>query len=594
QEPEEPIVPTSAFSSIGGFYFLIGKETLRSIIGSARWTINVAKIVTSAKFPAEVAESFYGVLQTYSSFHDCTDSLNCKLAEISTVHEPNINERIVLDELADLLPIRRKILNYNLFVDSSPKEQVETRAADGFLSPEEKLRGVFIQKIRGKSAIEHALAGAKVDLNVDVFAKVVNKGNLSGSAIIAFFNWAIKEPAIPKDARTYHIILKALGRRKFFDFMLVVLNKMRVGGIDPNLETLSIVIDSFVGACRISKAIKLYGEVEDLGLKRDADSLNVILGCLCRRNHVCVANSLFNSMKGKIAFNNTTHNILIGGWSKYGVIDEMERSLRVMVSDGFSADCSTFAYIIEGLGRAGQVDSAVEVFKNMDDKGCVPDVGAYNAIISCFISAGDLNESMKYYRCMLDDCDPDLGTYIKLIAAFLRTRKVADAIEVFDEMLGRGIIPTTGMITSIIKPLCSYGPPYAAMMIYKKARKVGCTISLSAYKLLLMRLSRFGKCNMMLNIWDEMQENGHSSDIEVYEYIITGLCNAGKLENAVLVMEDCLRNGLCPSKFVCRKLNSKLLTSNKVERAYKLHLKIKDARRKEKAWRYCRARGWHF
>ena len=151
-----------------------------------------------------------------------------------------------------------------------------------------------------------------------------------------------------------------------------------------------------------------------------------------------------------------------------------------------------------------------------------------------------------------------------------------------------------GTITSFMEPLCSYGPPYAAMMIYQKARKVGCRISLAAYKLLLMRLSRFGKCGMLLNIWDEMQECGYASDIEVYEYVISGLCNIGQLENAVTVMEESLRKGFCPSRLAYSKLSNKLLASNKLDRAYKLYLKIKVARRSDKAQRIWRARGWHF
>ncbi|EEF52882.1 pentatricopeptide repeat-containing protein, putative [Ricinus communis] len=195
---------------------------------------------------------------------------------------------------------------------------------------------------------------------------------------------------------------------------------------------------------------------------------------------------------------------------------------------------------------------------------------------------------------MRNNCDPDINTYTKLISAFIKGRKVADALEMLDEMLGRGIVPTTGDITSFIEPLCSFGPPHAAMMIYKKARKAGCKISLTAYKLLLMRLSRFGKCGMLLNIWDEMQENGYTSDMEVYEYVINGLCNIGQLENAVLVMEESLHKGFCPSRLIYSKLNNKLLASSKVERAYKLYLKVRDARSNENARRFWRANGWHF
>lgn len=507
----------------------------------------------------------------------------------------NIGERHVLSELSNLLPIRYEASTHNHFPESSPEKQLDSRSVDGFLSPEEKLRGVFLQKLRGKIAIEHALTNVGVDVSVDVLAKVVNRGNLSGEWMVVFFNWAIKHSKIPKDIACYHIIIKALGRRKFFKHMVGILHDMKMEGITPVFESLLIVMDSFVRVHHVSKAIQFLRNLEEIGSKCDTESLNILLQCLCQRSHVGAANSVFHSMKGKIPYNSTTYNIIISGWSKFGEVNEIEKCLKAMVADGFSPDCSTFSHILEGLGRSERIADAIEIFDNMKENDCLPDTGVYNAMIFNYISVGDFDECMKYYELMLsNNIDPNVDTFSKLIAAFLKARKVADALEMFDKMLERGIIPTTGTVTSFLQPLCSYGPPHAAMMIYQKARKVGCKISSSAYKLLLMRLSRFGKCGMLLKLWDEMQESGYSSDVEVYEYVINGLCNNEQLENAVLVMEECLRKGFCPSRLIYSKLNNKLLASNKVERAYKLFLKIKTARLSENARKYWRSNGWHF
>ncbi|KAJ9140945.1 hypothetical protein P3X46_031534 [Hevea brasiliensis] len=508
----------------------------------------------------------------------------------------NLKERYVLDELSNLLPRDPSTAIPHPYKHQQLNKLGEIRVVtDRFLLPEEKLRGVFLQKLKGKSAIESALSDTGVNLSLDVVVKVLNRGNLGAEAMVMFFNWAMKQPIIPKDIHSYNIIIKALGRRKFFDFMLKILKELSAEGIKVNLETLSIVMDSLFRARRVCKAIQVFGNSEEFGFECNAESLNVLLQCLCRRSHVGVANSYFNSVKGKISFNSTTYNIIIGGWSKFGRVIEMERIFEAMVQDGFAPDCSTCCCLIEGLGRAGRIKEAVKIFDNLREKDFVLDTGVYNAMIFNFISVGDLDECMKHYRCMLsDNCDPNVDTYAKLISAFIKARRVADALEMFDEMLGRRIVPPTTTITSFIEPLCSFGPPHAAMMISKKARKAGCKISLTAYKLLLMRLSRFGKCGMLLNIWDEMQESGYSSDVEVYEYVINGLCNIGQLENAVLVMEESLSKGFCPSRLICSKLNNKLLASSKVEKAYKLFLKIKDARRDENAQRFWRAKGWHF
>ena len=65
-----------------------------------------------------------------------------------------------------------------------------------------------------------------------------------------------------------------------------------------------------------------------------------------------------------------------------GRVSEVESVLKAMLVDGFSPNCLTFSYLIEGLGRAGWIDDVVEIFEHMKEKGCVADTGTYNAIIS--------------------------------------------------------------------------------------------------------------------------------------------------------------------------------------------------------------------
>ncbi|KAF7130408.1 hypothetical protein RHSIM_Rhsim10G0065400 [Rhododendron simsii] len=256
----------------------------------------------------------------------------------------HVEKSHVLNQLSDLLPIRRRTTVPEHLTLTSPYEQLEVRAVDGFLTPEEKLRGVFIQKLIGKTAIEQALSNTRVELIVDIVAKVVNKGNLGGEAMVMFFDWATKQPTIDKDGRNKSCF-RYLG--------------------DCN--------GRFVRARQVSKAIRMFGQLEEFGSKCNTESLNVLLRCLCRQSHLGAANSFLNKIKGKIPFDSITYNVVISGWSKFGRIGEMEMSLRAMMEDGFDPDCLTFSYLIEGLGRAGHIDDAVDLFDSMKERGRKPD-----------------------------------------------------------------------------------------------------------------------------------------------------------------------------------------------------------------------------
>ena len=127
-----------------------------------------------------------------------------------------------------------------------------------------------------------------------------------------------------------------------------------------DLETLSIVLDSFVRTYRVSKAIQMFGNVEEFGLKCNIECLNVLLQCMCHGSHVDAANLFLNLLKGKIPFECMTYNVIISGWSKLGRVSETESVLKAMLVDGFSLDCLTFSCLIEGLGRVGRIDDAIE------------------------------------------------------------------------------------------------------------------------------------------------------------------------------------------------------------------------------------------
>lgn len=467
---------------------------------------------------------------------------------------------------------------------------------------------MFVQKLIGRCAVKKALTAAASDIvSVSsgsevsevsaVVSKVLNRGGLDGESMVTVFEWAVESGRMSGGVESYNVVFKALGRRRFFDKMRFLLGEMRGKGVRGDYETLEIFVDSYVKAKRVSKGVEILKDLDEFGMEEwDLECLKVVLRCLCRRGRVASADKLLSKTRGRGEVDGETYGIVIRGWCKMGRVSEVERVLNEMVEDGFDPDSLSFSYVIEGLGRGGRINDAVKVFENLKEtRTCEVNVVVYNAMILNYISIGEIDECLKYYNDMLsNNCEPNMDTYVHIIFAFLKARRVADAIEMFDEMLGRGVTVTIGVVTSIIDTLCSFGPPHAAMMIYKKAKDAKCTISVTAYKTLLMRLSRFGKCGMLLNVWDEMEQDGYVSDVEVYEHIINGLCNNGQLEKGVSVMEECLEKGFCPSRLISAKLNNKLLAANKVEMAYKLFLKVKKSRRDETAQKYWRAKGWHF
>ncbi|XP_006648567.2 putative pentatricopeptide repeat-containing protein At5g43820 [Oryza brachyantha] len=506
--------------------------------------------------------------------------------------------------LSSAMPTKPAALPPPTDPDPDATATTPTLAATTLLSPAERLRGVFLLKPHGHAALHGALSSTGVDaavaLSPEVLSDVVNHGNFSGAATVDFFGWAITNSKLSPPIDTCNIVIRALGRRKFFAFFEPILEIMRKNNIFPDISTLEIIIDSLIAARHVNTAVQLINTDHfGLGVWRTChrkEVFTVLINCLCRRSHIGLASSLLQATRGEtIDLDTHLYNEVIGCWARFGRVDKVEHFWAMMLDDGVVPSEVSYCHLIEALGRANRAEEALQVFEKMVNEGYGPTTMAYNALIFNFISVGDLDRSIKYYKVMLDNnCPPNIDTYCKMIRAFLRECKVADALQMFDDMLARGILPSTGMITLFIEPLCTFGPPHAALLFYKSSRKAGCTISIKAYKLLLERLARFGKSGTVLQIWEEMQECGYPSDKEIYEFIVNGLCNVGKVDAAVSVVEESLRKGFCLGRVVYGKLNNKLLDMNKVETAYNLFKKVKYVRALSNSRSYCRANGWHF
>uniref|UniRef100_A0A0E0NDJ4 Pentacotripeptide-repeat region of PRORP domain-containing protein n=1 Tax=Oryza rufipogon TaxID=4529 RepID=A0A0E0NDJ4_ORYRU len=260
--------------------------------------------------------------------------------------------------------------------DATATSPTTTAAAAALLSPADRLRGVFLLKPPGRAALHRALSSTGIDaaaaLSPEVLSGVVSHGNFSGAATVDFFDWAIANSKLPPSVDTCNIVIRALGRRKFFAFFEPALEIMRKNGVSPDISTLEIIIDSLIAARHVNTAIQLIN-TDHFGLGvwqtcQRKEIFTVLINCLCRRSHVGLASSLLQASRGEtIDLDNHMYNEVIGGWARFGRVDKVEHFWETMLEDGLVPDQVSYCHLIEALGRANRAEEALQVFEKMVD-----------------------------------------------------------------------------------------------------------------------------------------------------------------------------------------------------------------------------------
>ncbi|KAG0481781.1 hypothetical protein HPP92_012639, partial [Vanilla planifolia] len=134
--------------------------------------------------------------------------VNHKPSEIPHVQP---SERCALQELSTLLPFHLEAPTDVPFTENLTLETHGPNANHSILLPDEKLRGTFLQTGCGKSSLLSFLTSANINLTLDIFADVLNKGNMNETSMVLLLSWALAQPNLSKEVNTYNVVLKALG-----------------------------------------------------------------------------------------------------------------------------------------------------------------------------------------------------------------------------------------------------------------------------------------------------------------------------------------------------------------------------------------------
>ncbi|KAL6203678.1 hypothetical protein ACLB2K_027378 [Fragaria x ananassa] len=128
---------------------------------------------------------------------------------------------------------------------------------------------------------------------------------------------------------------------------------------------------------------------------------------------------------------------------------------------GLQPDVITFSTIIHGFVLDNQVHEAVRVFtftKMVEGCLCMPNVVVCNTLIKGFCKIGNNSFAIQLLRNMEErGFNPDTVSYSTIIDSLAKGTLIDEALKLLAEMIRRGIAPDVVTYTSLIQGLCNIG-----------------------------------------------------------------------------------------------------------------------------------------
>lgn len=132
--------------------------------------------------------------------------------------------------------------------------------------------------------------------------------------------------------------------------------------------------------------------------------------------------------------------------------------------------------MLDGLSKDGLVQEAMKLFGEMREKGNIPEVIVYTAVVEGFCRAMKLDDAKRIFKKMKDNgVVPNAFSYCVLIQSLCKDKRLGEAVDYSLEMLDQGWRPNVATFVSIIDGFCKEQRSDEAKTVINQFKEKGFT-----------------------------------------------------------------------------------------------------------------------
>ena len=149
-----------------------------------------------------------------------------------------------------------------------------------------------------------------------------------------------------------------------------------------------------------------------------------------------------------------TYAILIKGLCRIGQLNKVTGVLEEMKSKGVIPHVDIYNVLMDFMCKVGQLKEAADIFSILQANGLQPNCRTYGILIKGLCKKGLMSEATKLLRKMEEhECFPNDCTYNIIIRGFILGNDIPNALHYRDVMVSKGFaadVDTIELVTNLL------------------------------------------------------------------------------------------------------------------------------------------------
>ncbi|OMP04150.1 hypothetical protein COLO4_09903 [Corchorus olitorius] len=235
--------------------------------------------------------------------------------------------------------------------------------------------------------------------------------------------------------RAYHTMIESLAKIRQYQIMWDRVNTMRSKSM-LNVETFCIIMRRYARVQKVDEAIYMFNIMEKYGVQPNLPAFNGLL-IFCLKGGVghLICQRLWRSSEKWLIWA-VTYGIMVDILCKAGRVDEAIGIVREMDSNGCRPTSFIYSVLVHTYGIENRIEDAVDAFLEMERNGIKADIVVYNALIGAFCKVSKLKNVYRFLNEMhTKGVAPNARTCNTILNTLIGRGETDEAIKVFRRII---------------------------------------------------------------------------------------------------------------------------------------------------------------
>lgn len=344
--------------------------------------------------------------------------------------------------------------------------------------------------------------------------------------------------------------------------MVRVYSTMKESGTMADVTTYGILLGALGRAGKTIKAMELWAEMVQLGMKPNREAYNGILNALASQSNLEMGISFFKRMAEEGVDPDTLSCEAIS--KLLCKADQAERTLELaQFIKNKSVKMGVYESFIKALGSAGYAREVCLLVRGLKADDIVPYEAAYLSMIDVLcLTAAEANQVLAAMEEMEKSCgNLSAESYSSILASLCRNNQFQLAFDVLKQCHGRGLFPDTEVSNTIFVGLSKGGKLRLIEGVFEELNRMGSAVKVTTFNAMLHSSAQVGDVETTKRVLQTMEANSIFPNVDTYNAAIRCFGRAGRFNVALQVFNEMKMNGCIPN---IRSYNSVLLILRKV------------------------------